>query len=122
MVTKLKLLALASFLFAGLVYAQRPVRIDDFSKFQDVTDPHLSADGQWILYTVTTTDLAAEKRNSNIWVVKWDGSQTSRLTYTLDTESSPRWSPDGKYISFPLVAAGRQGQRQSGLGAEPLGG
>jgi dipeptidyl aminopeptidase/acylaminoacyl peptidase len=91
---------LGSFLIAGAVCAQRPLVVEDFSKFQDVADPRLSPDGQWILYTVTTTDVVAEKRNSDIWVAKWDGSPPRRLTYTPDSESSPRWSPDGTYISF----------------------
>jgi dipeptidyl aminopeptidase/acylaminoacyl peptidase len=79
---------------------RRPVKVEDFSRFQDVADPQLSPDGEWVLYTLTSTDAAKDRRDSDVWLVKWDGSQRSRLTYSAENESSPRWSPDGRYISF----------------------
>jgi dipeptidyl aminopeptidase/acylaminoacyl peptidase len=82
--------------------ATRPVKVDDFSRFQDVADPQVSPDGDWVLYTLTltSTDAAKDGRDTDVWMVKWDGSQKIRLTYSADNETSPRWSPDGKYISF----------------------
>ncbi len=41
---------------------RRPVTIDDQFRFADVGDPQLSPDGEWIAYTVTTTDVAADRR------------------------------------------------------------
>jgi dipeptidyl aminopeptidase/acylaminoacyl peptidase len=80
--------------------ATRPVALDDFSRFQDVRDPHVSPEGDWVLYTVTATDREADRSRTDIWKVKWDGTQRSRVTYGSDSPSAPRWSPDGKYISF----------------------
>ena len=79
---------------------RRPVTIDDQFRFMDVGSPEISPDGEWILYTLTTTDVAADRRNSDIWKVKWDGSERTQLTFTNENENAPRWSPDGKYISF----------------------
>ena len=79
---------------------RRPVTIDDQFRFIDVGSPEISPDGEWILYTVTTTDVTADRRNADIWRVKWDGSQRTQLTFTNENENAPRWSPDGKYISF----------------------
>ena len=46
-------------------------------------------------------DTTADKRITDLWMVSWDGAQDIRLTYGVDTSvSNPRWSPDGKYISF----------------------
>ncbi len=104
--SKLKALSFLSFLLASVAIAQRPVLVDDFSKFQDVADPRISPDGQWILYTVTVTDVAAEKRNSDIWMVKWDGSESRQLTFSPESETSAKWSPDGKYISFLSARVG----------------
>ena len=39
-------------------------------------------------------------------MVKWDGSEQLQLTSTPDGESSPRWSPDGKYLAFVASRAG----------------
>jgi len=93
--------ALILILTANLAAAQpRIVNVDDQFRFFDVGDPQISPDGEWVLYTVTGWDVAADRRNTDIWKVQWDGSQRSQLTFTPDNENAPRWSPDGKYISF----------------------
>ncbi|HVW77227.1 MAG TPA: S9 family peptidase [Alloacidobacterium sp.] len=75
--------------------------LDDLFRLQDVGDPEVSPDGKWVAYTVSTIDTKADKRLTDIWMVSWDGSQDVRLTYAHeDSSSAPRWSPDGKYISF----------------------
>src|SRR5437868_4377620 len=33
-------------------------------------------------------------------MISWDGKQNIQLTYSKEDESSPKFSPDGKYISF----------------------
>jgi dipeptidyl aminopeptidase/acylaminoacyl peptidase len=98
-------LALGFILAANMAAAQnavgrRPVTVDDQFRFADVGDPQISPDGEWILYTVTTTDVAADRRNTDIWKVKWDGTGRSQVTFSTENENAPRWSPDGKYISF----------------------
>ncbi|MEO6238696.1 MAG: S9 family peptidase, partial [Vicinamibacterales bacterium] len=90
--------------------ATRPVRVDDFSRFQDVADPQMSPDGAWVLYTVTSTDAAKDRRNTDIWTVKWDGSQRRQITYGAENETSPRWSPDGSSISFLASRPGSKGR------------
>ena len=75
--------------------------LDDIFRFQDVGDPQFSPDGQWVAYTLSHIDTTADKRITDIWMVSWDGSQDIELTYNTESSaSSPRWSPDGKYLSF----------------------
>jgi dipeptidyl aminopeptidase/acylaminoacyl peptidase len=88
--------------------APHTITLEDIFRFHDVGDPQLSPDGQWILYTVTTTDEAADKRSTDLWMVNWDGSQDIQLTYNIDASAgSPRWSPNGKYISFEADRPGK---------------
>ena len=88
--------------------APHPMTLDDIFKFQDVGDPEISPDGQWVAYTLSRTDTEADKRITDIWMISWDGSQDLRLTYGVDSSSSsPRWSPDGKYISFEADRPGK---------------
>ena len=95
------LFAVVLALTVSLVAAEkRAVNADDQFRFLDVGDPQISPDGEWVLYTVTSTDVAADRRNSDIWRVKWDGSQRSQITFSTENENAPQWSPDGKYISF----------------------
>ena len=79
---------------------------DDFYRVQDVTDPQVSPDGQWVAYVVTTNDRQADEARSAIWMVSWDGSQRLALTSAADGTSKPRWSPDGRYLAFLSTPAG----------------
>ena len=110
-----KLFWILFFAFAVCASAQdasskRLLAIDDFAKLQDVTDPQCSPDGKWIAYTVSDSDVTADKRRSSIWMVNWDGAQNVRLSYG-GTENTPRWSPDGKLITF-LATRPAEGKTQ----------
>jgi dipeptidyl aminopeptidase/acylaminoacyl peptidase len=91
--------------------AKRPIAIDDIYRMQEVGNPQCSPDGKWIAYTVTTFDRAADKRHTAIWMVNWDGTQTLPLSHGTESASSPRWSPDGKYLAF-LSARAEGGKTQ----------
>ena len=85
-----------------------PMTLDDIFRFQDVGDPQVSPDGQWVAYTLSRVDTEADKRITDLWMVSWDGSQDIRLTYGVDSSSStPRWSPDGKFLSFEAERPGK---------------
>jgi dipeptidyl aminopeptidase/acylaminoacyl peptidase len=80
--------------------APRRITLADVDRVASVRDPQRSPDGQWVTYAVSTVDVAKDKSDNDIWMVKWDGSESVRLTSTGESESSARWSPDGKWISF----------------------
>lgn len=66
-----------------------------------VADPQVSPDGRWVAFVRTTTDLAANTRNADVWIVAADGSAPPRpLTRHEKTDSTPRFSPDGKTLAF----------------------
>lgn len=80
--------------------ARRLLTLDDLYRMRDVGDPQLSPDGAWIAYTVTTTDTTADRTDSDIWMVSWDGGTNLRVTTSAQDEHGPGWSPDGRYLSF----------------------
>jgi len=80
--------------------AERPITLDDLARIQRVGTPVLSPDGEWILYSVSQIDTKEDKSQSHLWMAKWDGSARIQLTYGKEGASSPKFSPDGKYISF----------------------
>lgn len=79
---------------------RHPFNLDDLARMRDVRDPHCSPDGRFVAYTVSTVDLKEDKSNSHVWMVSFDGKSDLEVTSSQDSESAPRWSPDGKYLSF----------------------
>ena len=79
---------------------KRDINLDDLARFQRVGSPVVSPDGEWVAYTVSQIDAKEDKGQSHLWMVKWDGSVRLQLTNGKEGASSPRFSPDGRYISF----------------------
>ena len=46
-------------------------------------------------------------------MARWNGTEQLQLTSSPDGESSPRWSPDGKYLSF-LASRGTEDEKKRG--------
>src|ERR1700733_4382599 len=92
---------------------KRDITLDDLARIQRVSGPVVSPDGGWVIYSVSQVDTKEDKSQSHLWMVKWDGSVDLQLTYGKDGGSSPKFSPDGRYISFmssrPGPAKGDQG-------------
>jgi dipeptidyl aminopeptidase/acylaminoacyl peptidase len=101
-------LTLAVLLFLGLPLASsaqqssspHPITIDDTFRIQDVTDPQISPDAQWVAYTVSNSSLKDDKSEDRIWMVPFAGGDAIPLTVEGVSSSHPRWSSDSKYLAF----------------------
>ncbi len=94
------LLLLPAIALQGQAAQRRPLSLDDASRVRDVTDPAISPDGAWVAYVVTSENLKDDRNDSDIWMASWDGTRNIRLTWRKESEHSPRWSPDGRYLAF----------------------
>ncbi len=108
-----------SLLFACAAWAQsvhdatghRGVTAEDYFAFEQAGDPQISPDGKWVAYTVTTIDQKANRRVSRIWFSPLDGSHPA-VPYTAEgvSSTSPRWSPDGRFVAFLSTRDGNRAQ------------
>lgn len=100
-------LSLSAFLAAKNVDAKkqtepRVLSARDTLRINRVSNPCLSPDGQWVLYTKETRDMDDKdlKSITHIWRVRVDGSERRQMTYGSENCASPSWFPDRKKIAF----------------------
>ena len=79
--------------------AARPLSPDDWYRFQDVSDVHVAPDGAAVAYLVTSYEKESDQSRSSLWIVDWSGKEPVQLTRG-ESVSQPRFSPDGRYLSF----------------------
>ena len=68
--------------------------------FGQVGNPQLSPDKKEILYSVTFTRLAANKGNTELWIMDTDGKNNRQITTTTESEANAVWLNGGKQIAF----------------------
>ena len=107
--------SLAAFFFLFLnIQAQSPkapFNIDHILQLKRVGNIQLSPDEAWIAFTITTIDTSKDKSNTRIWMISTDGSTKIPMTSKEYSASRPRWSPDGKYLTF-LASKGENAKTQ----------
>jgi len=84
--------------------------IDDFFQIRDVSQPELSPDAQWVAYAVRMRLLKDDKSEQRLWMVGTHGGDPIPLTAEAASSTHPRWSPDGKYLSFLSARDGAKNQ------------
>jgi dipeptidyl aminopeptidase/acylaminoacyl peptidase len=90
---------------------RRAVTIDDMFALARVSAPQVSPDGQWVAYTVSRTSLKDEKSQTRVWMVPAAGGEPIPMTLADQSAGRPRWSPDGRYLSF-LASRGEDAETQ----------
>jgi len=91
---------------AADVATKHAFSVHDMLAMERVSDPAVSPDGTQVLYTVRTTDMAANGGHTDLWLVPIQGGTARRLTTSPQNDYHGRWSPDGRTIYFLSTRSG----------------
>ncbi len=118
---RLMLVLIPLLLAPAAARAQHPFNVRDLVAMDRVGAPAVSPDGRSIVFTLSTLDLDANRRRSDLWIVDTAGGAPRRFTADPATEVSPVWSPDGGSIFFLSSRSGSmQVWRQPVAGGEAV--
>jgi dipeptidyl aminopeptidase/acylaminoacyl peptidase len=80
--------------------AKRPMTFDDMMQMKRLGETAVSPDGKWLVYSVTTVDLAKNSRTAELWIQKIEGGDPVKLAMTKPGDGGVQFSADGKRILF----------------------
>ena len=79
---------------------KRNITEKDLWDFVWIGDPQVSPDGARVAFVRVTVNEKKEGYNTSIWSVPVAGGEAARQLTKGDHDTTPRWSPDGKFLLF----------------------
>ena len=79
---------------------KRAFVIEDLYRLKGVQHLALSPDGAKLAFEVSSQDLKAATRNTQIWMMDAASGQAKQFTFSGKSDTAPQWSKDGKTLYF----------------------
>ena len=92
-------LALVASLTPLATQARRALTPEDWYRFQAVSDLQIARDGAAVAYLVSSYDKSSDESRAALWTADWASGHSEQLTHG-ESVSVPRFSHDGRYLSF----------------------
>jgi len=91
---------------AARAQARHALTVPEFVGLDRPGEPAISPDGRWVAYNVTTTDLAAARRRTDLMLVAATGGEPRLISTDSLGGRSARWSPDARAIAYVTTRGG----------------
>lgn len=74
----------------------------DLASLSRLSDPQVAPDGSAVAFVVSETNLEANRRRSDVWLLDLTrpDARPRRLTNDASNDSAPQWSADGEFVYF----------------------
>ena len=87
--------------------AKRPFDVYTLQRVVRVSDPQISPDGSRVAFAAERVFLTENSKENHIWLVPVEGGEPRQATYQGESNSRPRWSPDGDSIAYVSDRSGK---------------
>ncbi len=88
-------------ILSRLLFALALLEVEDYYRMESADEPAISPDGRLVAFTRRVIDEEGNRRRSELWLSSAsEGSRSRRLSIPGFDASSPRFSPDGKWLTF----------------------
>jgi dipeptidyl aminopeptidase/acylaminoacyl peptidase len=103
------------------VQAQAPFTYQDMISANRLGDPQVSPDGRWVVYSLTTTDVTANRRAGALYAVDLnEPGEPVRLAINEGGANTARWGSDGKLYFLSGRSGSSQVWRADADGTNPV--
>jgi dipeptidyl aminopeptidase/acylaminoacyl peptidase len=94
------LLVILSFAITSAQSPRHVPTIDELITLKTVGAVQISPDAKWIAYTVGYGDFKTDSFVNQIWLIEIATGRNFQVTRGDKSSTSPRWSPDGSWLTF----------------------
>lgn len=86
--------------------ASHPFTVNELVTLQRIGAPVPSPDGNWIVFSLRSTDLAGNKGLTSLWIIHADGTAQHQLTFPPGNDAEPCWAPEGSAVYYLSTRSG----------------
>jgi len=84
-----------------------PITPEILLSLERISDPQISPDGKWVLYSKSVPKYRENKSYKDLFVVSMDGKWHIQITTDAAADYNGRWSPNGKKIYYISRSTGK---------------